>query len=224
MSAPVFNADYRSRTRVFEVPGKNWIDWMVKSHYLGKWPGVVVLRLVMAYDERPVGFCIFALPPRETAKRYGGVTWELARLWISDDMPKNAETFLIAKAVKFVRRHRPDVEFLVSYADPAAGHTGTIYKAANWIADGRTDMERKSPRCDYVDTRTGTRYSRKAHVPTDAIIARVPRSSKPRFIYKLKSAAVAQLAERGASNAEVTSSTLVCRSIQLQPSPSRRST
>ena len=77
--------------------------------------------------------------------RDGGETWELARLWLEDSVPQNAETWLIAKAVKYIRQNLPAVKVLVSYADPSAGHRGTIYKAANWIADGRTDQERKTP-------------------------------------------------------------------------------
>jgi hypothetical protein len=78
------------------------------------------------------------------------------------------------------QRHRPEVAALVSYADPSAGHAGTIYKAANWTADGRTDQERKTPRFDYADAATGKRYSRRGHVPEGVVIQRVPRVSKHR--------------------------------------------
>lgn len=44
-------------------------------------------------DETLVGVVVFALPPRETAKRYRvKVAWELARLFILDSEPFNAET------------------------------------------------------------------------------------------------------------------------------------
>ena len=74
---------------------------------------------------------------------------------------------------------------LLSYADPSAGHAGTIYKAANWKQDGRTDDERKSPRCDYYDARTGKKYGRRGNMPADAVIERRPRVSKWRFVYPL---------------------------------------
>lgn len=137
-------------------------------------------------SQRWLGIIVYALPPRETTKRYGGETWELARLWIDDSVPKNAETYLIAQGTRFIQRHRKDVEMLVSYADPSVGHTGIIYKAANWISDGRTDQERKTPRFDYVDTRTGKHYSRQGHLPEGAIVAHVPRVSKFRYVYYLK--------------------------------------
>lgn len=166
-------------------PGtRDEVDWMIKAHYLGRWPGVVVANHVMTVAGFPAGACIWALPPRETNRRYGVNCWELARLWIDDDVPRNAETWFISKCVKWIVNNRPDVHCLVSYADPSVGHQGTIYKAANWQADGRTDEGRKSPRCDYVDV-SGKRYSRRAHIPEGVEFSRVPRTSKWRFIYRL---------------------------------------
>ena len=179
----VFDGRWRSRCAVRHAELAE-IRWMIQEHYLRRRPGVVVCRLVMTLDERPVGMVIFGLPPRETNKRYGAPTWELARLWIEDEIPANAESWLIAKAVKHCRaEHRSDVSVLVSYADPSVGHSGIIYQAANWIRDGRTDEGRKSPRCDYVWMEK--KYSRKAHLPEGAVPVRIPRVSKWRYIYRL---------------------------------------
>lgn len=161
-------------------------------HYLQRWPGVVVCVLSLRIPaikaggvyERAMGCMVFALPPRETHKRYGGHTWELARLWVSDEMPRNTESWFISQATRHIRKTRPDVACIVSYADPSVGHTGTIYRAANFIADGRTDQERKTPRFDYQVA--GKRYSRRAHVPAGAVIERVPRVSKFRFVFYLQ--------------------------------------
>lgn len=158
---------------------------MIRAHYIGKWPGVTVLTLGLFRGVQPLGVVVFALPPRETAKRYGGVTWELARLWVSDLVPTNGETFVIGRAIRYIKQHRKDVAVLVSYADPSAGHSGTIYRASNWKADGRTDDERKTPRFDYACAKTGKRYSRRGHVPEGVELVRVPRVSKHRFVYRL---------------------------------------
>jgi hypothetical protein len=152
----------------------------------------------MVAKAEPVGCIIFSEPPRETNVRYGGKGFELARLWIDDNVPRNAETWFIAQSVKIVRRRFPGLSYLVSYADPSAGHRGTIYKAANWTADGMTDAGRKTPRCDYVDER-GKKYSRRSHVPHGSVISRVPRVSKFRFVYRLNGAL--KTAESGATAA-----------------------
>jgi hypothetical protein len=160
---------------------------MIRSHYLGKWPGVCVLALVMVKGDDLLGCIVYALPPRETSKRYGGATWELARLWLHDDVPQNAETWLIGQTVRYIKKHHQSVFVLVSYADPSAGHGGTIYKAANWACDGRTDEGRKTARCDYADAVTGKKYSRRGHIPEGVDWVRVPRVSKHRFVYRLRS-------------------------------------
>ncbi len=180
--------------------GRGAVSHLVRQHYLHKWPGVVTMVLGLVEDfevlgDGAIGVIVFAMPPRETAKRYGvTLAWELARLFIEDTTPKNTESWFIARAIQFVRKHRPDVQLLISYADPSAGHRGTIYRASNWIEDGVTDQGRKTARFDYLgepvstDTLFGMsthapHYSRRSHVPEGAAVSRVARVSKPRFIY-----------------------------------------
>lgn len=161
------------------------VEEFVQAHYLRKRPAIILLCLMMLHNGVPVGCVIYSAPPREADKRYGGKTWELARLYLLDQIPHNAETWLIAKSVRYIRRHHRDVRHLLSYADPSAGHRGTIYKAGNWRQDGRTDDERKTPRSDYVDDRTGKKYGRKGNMPPGAVVIRVPRVSKWRFTLTL---------------------------------------
>jgi len=186
-TGPIFDREWRLSCFV-EPVFRHEVDKFIKSHYLGKWPGVCTLVLGLKRERKLLGTIVFALPPRETAVRYGGLTWELARLWISDDVPKNAESYLISQAVRYIRKNCSNVHALVSYADPSVGHSGIIYRAANWISDGKTDEGRKTPRFDYADARTGVRYSRRSHVPIDAVITKIPRVSKARFYLKLKKA------------------------------------
>ena len=154
-------------------------------HYLAKRPAIVLLCLVAERNGEPIGCIVYSAPPREADKRYGGKVWELARVYLLDEIPRNAETWLIGQSVKYIKRHHKDVRHLLSYADPSAGHAGTIYKAANWRQDGRTDDERKSPRCDYYDERTGKKYGRRGNMPQDAVVVRKPRVSKWRFTLAL---------------------------------------
>ena len=185
VNVPVFNSEWRKTCSIHAVSVSE-LDGFIRAHYLGKRPAIVLLALAMMHNDKCVGCAIYSAPPRETEKRYGGKTWELARLYLLDDLPQNAESWLIAQSVKYIRRVRPDVCCLVSYADPSAGHCGTIYKAANWRDDGRTDDERKSPRCDYYDAKTGKKYGRRGNMPANAIIERRPRVSKHRFICRLQ--------------------------------------
>ena len=63
----------------------------------------------------------------------------LSRLIIVPGVPKNACTFLLAASMKLIDRKRWPC--LVTYADEAQGHKGTIYKACNWAYAGRTVEE-----------------------------------------------------------------------------------
>ncbi len=180
----VFDSTWRARCAVSEV-SQTVLNPLIGQHYLQKPPAVSRCCLLMTCDIWNVGMVVFADAPLQTSVRYGGVTWELARLWIDDNMPRNAESWLIGKALRHVNRTYADVQFIVSYADPSAGHVGTIYKASNWEFDGMTQDGRNTPRCDLV-SKDGKKYSRAAHVPEGEIVMRVPRVSKTRFVYRLQ--------------------------------------
>jgi hypothetical protein len=181
----VFDANWKRRCKVLQVSVSK-VDSLIKKHYLQKRPAVVTLAVAMFEFDEMVGCVVYSMPPRETEKRYGKKTWELARLYLIDRMPQNAETWLISKSIKWIKTHYPEVCNLVSYADPSAGHSGTIYRASNWLFDGMTDAGRKTPRCDYFDARTGKKYGRKGNMPKDAIVERRPRISKLRFFFCIK--------------------------------------
>jgi hypothetical protein len=70
---------------------------------------------------------------------------ELNRLWVHDDMPRNTESWFLARALALL-----PPKIVLSYADTAAGHMGYVYRAANFYYAGWTDMERKTPRFDYI--------------------------------------------------------------------------
>lgn len=63
---------------------------------------------------------------------------ELTRLWVDDDTPKNAESYLIGNSVKHCGK-----EIVVSFADTGQNHYGIVYQASNWLYTGlsakRTD-------------------------------------------------------------------------------------
>jgi hypothetical protein len=169
--------------------GRSAVRHLIRQHYLNSWPGVTVAILGLFVEWQPCGVIVFALGPRETEKRYGVACWELARLYLIDELGKNSESWFISRAIKWVTLNHPEIKCLISYADPEAGHSGTIYRAANWIEDGRTDNERKTARFDYqieVDSLFGSipkRISRRSHLPDSVAFERIRRVSKFRFLY-----------------------------------------
>lgn len=57
--------------------------------------------------------------------------YELNRLWVSDDVPKNGESYLISNTIK-----KLDKEIIVSFADTSQGHVGYVYQATNFLYCG----------------------------------------------------------------------------------------
>lgn len=96
-----------------------------KSHYLSFENAIVV----------------FSIPANKNINNFlfnfDCKVWELSRLWAPDGHRENLLTAAISVCTGQFRLLQPDVEALVSYADPNAGHSGGIYKAASWVYLGR---------------------------------------------------------------------------------------
>ena len=58
---------------------------------------------------------------------------ELNRMWLSDDAPRNSESRAVAYSVKLLRKQRPDVHWLQSFADERCGCLGVVYQACSFL-------------------------------------------------------------------------------------------
>lgn len=74
-----------------------------------------------------------------------GLVVELNRLWLDDCLPTNSESWFVSKTLRLL-----PPRIVVSYADPMQGHYGYVYRALNFRYAGWTDMDRKTPRYDYI--------------------------------------------------------------------------
>jgi len=61
---------------------------------------------------------------------------ELNRMWISDELGKNAESILISHSLKALKKCDPNIVAVQSFADGRLG-CGTIYKASNFRYFGK---------------------------------------------------------------------------------------
>lgn len=130
------------------------------EHYLHRKPHVS--HAFGLYDEGELaGVCVFGVP----ASRHlqigvlpsdPGRVRELNRLWVHDRMPGNTESWFVARCLKMLPSY-----LVVSYADTSYGHKGYVYRALNFRYGGWTDMDRKTPRYDYVPVADGA-HSREA--------------------------------------------------------------
>jgi hypothetical protein len=64
---------------------------------------------------------------------------ELDRLCIHPDYhKKNFASWLLSKIMKKLKTDLMGIRCVISFADPSAGHLGTVYKASNWEKIGKT--------------------------------------------------------------------------------------
>lgn len=114
----------------------------------------------------------------------------LARLWLSDTLPRNSESRVLGIVLRSLKK-TTDWKLILSYADPLAGHTGIIYRASGWLYLGQTEAN------SYVDLGDNTLhhprsiYSRYGsnnirHLRATGVPARrVAQPGKHRYAYVL---------------------------------------
>lgn len=91
------------------------------------------------YKQAVIGVGIWSSPVAQNRFKNGKELLELRRLALSDVCPKNTATYVISKMVNAIKIKFPEIKKLISYQDTKV-HNGTIYKAANWIVDGETQL------------------------------------------------------------------------------------
>lgn len=120
-----------------------------REHYMHRKPVVSFAYGLMDAGEL-AGVCTFGTPASRHLQMGAcpsapSKVIELNRLWVHDRMPKNTESWFVSRALKLL----PPL-IVVSYADTVQGHMGYTYRACNFRYAGWTDMERRTPRYDYV--------------------------------------------------------------------------
>jgi hypothetical protein len=61
---------------------------------------------------------------------------ELNRMWLDDRAPRNSESRALGAAIRLIRRVRPAVKWIQSFADERCGLFGTVYQAAGFTFHG----------------------------------------------------------------------------------------
>lgn len=93
---------------------------LAERHYLGpSWRG-------FAWSDE-FGVAVFAPP---TSRRLPGDWLELVRWCLYGK--RNGGSQQWKRMRSWLRQTRPEVTTVVSYSDPSAGHTGSLYKACGW--------------------------------------------------------------------------------------------
>ena len=144
-----------------------------------------------------IGVLMFATPCSENVRssvfgeEYKNHVTELHRLHIKDTLdgkivPKNTESWFISRCLKSLKRDKPKIWAVLSFADSTEGHNGTIYKATNAYFCGTT-----SKSTFFFDTQGRLRHPRQCgvNITKDEAKSRgwdvVKRDSKYRYLFLL---------------------------------------
>lgn len=149
---------------------------VVEHHYLHRRPPISFAYGLFDDDGKLQGVVTFGIPasrhlqkslcPSDPSK-----VIELSRLWVDDAMPRNSESWFLSRALGAM-----PPRLVVSYADTAQCHFGYVYRASNFFYAGWSDMDRKTPRFDYVTPGKHTRQAFRGGSPQfTARIRRLPK-------------------------------------------------
>lgn len=167
---------------------------ITEFHYLHSMPAASRRCYGVFHDSILAGAVVFTAGARRghnilAAARPQEVA-TLARLWLTDELPKNAESRVIGAVLRHLRRHT-GWRLLLSYADPAAGHVGTIYQATGWLYLGQGGTEGYLELADGQVLHPRTAYKRYGstavgHLTRTGVSARRNRMpAKHRYAYVL---------------------------------------
>ena len=121
------------------IPPKIANDFVKKHHYSGKVVPNSQLHFGAFLDGKLHGVLSYG-PSMDKSKLITlveGTKWnefiELNRMAFDDYLPRNAESFCIAKSIKLIKKNAPHIKWIVSFADGCSCGDGTIYRASNFV-------------------------------------------------------------------------------------------
>lgn len=131
-----------------------------RFHYSGKIVNNSQLHLGVFIDGRLEGAMQFgpSLDKRKIQGLVSGTQWheflELNRMAFGPALPRNSESRAIAVAMRLLRKHAPQVKWVISFADATQCGDGAIYRASGFVLTGvkKNDQVWAAP--------TGARFSR----------------------------------------------------------------
>jgi len=165
----------------------------VKQYHYSKGISIGARCYGLFFNGELVGVCAFNTPCSENVrasvlgKEYKSHITELHRLVLLDEVPKNAESFFISRALKLLKKDKPYYWAVLSFADGSCGHLGIIYQATNAIYSGMT----KGRATFYLDQDGRLRHPRQNGVNILLSMAKergwvpVKREGKHRYLFLL---------------------------------------
>lgn len=104
---------------------------LARHHYLGPLRSGARLTVIGSRAGELVAAMMWRSPTSRRLPNDG--SWlELSRWCLTAGAGENAGSRMHRWSLRLIREHLPEATTLVSYSDPAHGHTGALYRACNW--------------------------------------------------------------------------------------------
>lgn len=151
------------------IDSKTSHDFIRSVHYSGKSGVNVALHIGIYYKGILHGVIQFGPPidKRKVLPLVNGTQWhqmmELNRMAFDDTLPRNSESRALAIAMKLLRKHAPQVKWILSFADATQCGDGTIYRASGFVltAIKKNDQLLQAPTGDIFHSLSLTNTSSK---------------------------------------------------------------
>ena len=124
------------------IPTKVATPFMRAHHYSGKVVNNSTLHFGVFLDGQLHGVMSYG-PSLDKSKIIGlvaGTGWneflELNRMAFDSVLPRNSESRAISMSLKLIKKHAPQVKWVISFADACSCGDGTIYRASNFVLTG----------------------------------------------------------------------------------------
>jgi hypothetical protein len=124
------------------LPSRVAIPFIKANHYSGKVVNNSTLHFGVFLDGKLHGVMSYG-PSLDKSKIIGlveGTGWneflELNRMAFDSVLPRNSESRAISMSLKLIKKHAPQVKWVVSFADACSCGDGTIYRASNFVLTG----------------------------------------------------------------------------------------
>ena len=130
------------RLRVSPIAVKTARSLLVSEHYLHTMPAGTHLAFGVFDGASLSGAMTLGVGPTNGHRLVQGAGRDdcltLTRFFLDDQLPRNSASRVLGIVMRVLRRHTR-LLFVLTYADPARGHTGAIYQATNWLYTGLSE-------------------------------------------------------------------------------------
>lgn len=109
----------------------------LNKHFIGFFLDDVLVGVVtLGWGTRPVHTIKKIFPSLESKDYY-----EIGRMCMTEEMPRNSESQMISKLIKWIKENEPDVKVLFTWADGVMGKPGFVYQACSFLYGGFSETD-----------------------------------------------------------------------------------